>query len=310
MQPCKIYALLLFAAFFACQPASQPAQKASDLQGVELLPISQNPVSKFELDSVNRLVYSWLHNYNIQNSLAAQINTPIGFKRLPLKPGSFGEWLRYLPLKPSGTAVKLYNGNLKGNQELHAAVIDIDAGKSDLQQCADAVMRLRAEYFYSQKAVDEIHFNFTSGHKVSFADWSRGRKPVIQANEVSFSQPGSTQDTSYSNFKAYLRSIFTYAGTASLSKELQTVPLTDLQIGDVFIEGGFPGHAVIVLDMASDAAGNKVFLLGQGYMPAQDVHVLKNFMNESISPWYSVSFGEILNTPEWTFKAVDLKRFR
>ncbi len=36
---------------------------------------------------------------------------------------------------------------------------------------------------------------------------------------------------------------------------------------------------------------------------------MKNPNDDGISPWYSTDFGEILKTPEWTFKKVDLKRF-
>ena len=58
------------------------------------------------------------------------------------------------------------------------------------------------------------------------------------------------KDYSYKTFRKYLNMVFMYAGTASLSKELRTVPYTSLQAGDVFIKGGSPGHAVIVVDVA------------------------------------------------------------
>ena len=82
-----------------------------------------------------------------------------------------------------------------------------------------------------------------------------------------------------------------------------------MQAGDVFIQGGSPGHAVIIVDMAQDATGRKVFLLAQSYMPAQDVHVLKNPTGKRLSPWFAVPQGETLRTPEWTFKTSDLKCF-
>jgi hypothetical protein len=44
-------------------------------------------------------------------------------------------------------------------------------------------------------------------------------------------------------------------------------------------------------------------------MPAQEIQILKNPNNNKISPWYLSDFGEILKTPEWTFKKGDLKRF-
>ena len=107
-----------------------------------------------------------------------------------------------------------------------------------------------------------------------------------------------------------MRAIFNYAGTYSLEKELQQIPINDVQIGDVFIQGGFPGHAVVVVDMAENETGEKRFMLAQSYMPAQDIHILKNPTNRKLSPWYSTNFEGNLYTPEWTFEASDLRRFR
>ncbi|GAB3829783.1 hypothetical protein GCM10028895_45040 [Pontibacter rugosus] len=116
--------------------------------------------------------------------------------------------------------------------------------------------------------------------------------------------------TSYASFKDYLKVVFTYAGTLSLSNEMTTVAMEDLQIGDVFIKGGSPGHAVIVMDVAvNKTSGEKLFLMAQSYMPAQEIQVLKNPMNPTISPWYSTSFKDPLLTPEWTFQKNQLKRF-
>ncbi len=105
-------------------------------------------------------------------------------------------------------------------------------------------------------------------------------------------------------------SIFSYAGTASLSKELKPVQVEDMQIGDVFIRGGFPGHAVIVVDMAENVqTGEKLFMLAQSYMPAQDFHILVNPTDTGLSPWYNTNIGEELITPEWRFYKGELMRF-
>ena len=61
-----------------------------------------------------------------------------------------------------------------------------------------------------------------------------------------------------------------------------------MRIGDVFIIGGSPGHAVIVVDMAvNPETHEKVFLLAQSYMPAQQIQLLKNNNDPDLSPWYS-----------------------
>ena len=96
----------------------------------------------------------------------------------------------------------------------------------------------------------------------------------------------------------------------SLSQELKTVSINNLAVGDIFIQGGSPGQAVIVVDMAMNKnSGEKIFLLAQSYMPAQEIQILQNPSNKNLSPWYSTDFGNVLQTPEWTFKKADLKRF-
>jgi len=84
-----------------------------------------------------------------------------------------------------------------------------------------------------------------------------------------------------------------------------------MKIGDVFLKGEDPGHCVIVVDMAENLTnGEKLFMIAQSYMPAQDIHILKNLSNKEISPWYRLNFGESLNTPEWRFNKNQLVRFQ
>ena len=83
-----------------------------------------------------------------------------------------------------------------------------------------------------------------------------------------------------------------------------------VQPGDVLIKGGSPGHAEIVMDVAANNRGQKIYLLAQSYMPAQDIHVLRNFMNETLSPWYEVrSDNALILTPEYTFSPQQLRRW-
>ena len=272
----------------------------------EDVPVQPRPDTSIALSIYS---FPWLNESTTGERFVDRFPPPAGANRIMALRPSFADWLRHLPLQKEGHQVRLYNGDLKGNQRAQAAVFQIDIGRADLQQCADAVMRLRAEYLYSQQAYDAIHFNYTSGDKVAFADWSRGKKPRVQGNRVVFSSGGQAPDYSYRNFRSYLRQIFSYAGTASLSKEMTTVPVPEMEIGDVFIQGGFPGHAVIVIDMAITENGQKYFMLAQSYMPAQEIHILRNPGDANLSPWYPLDFGDDLSTPEWTFKAGDLKRF-
>jgi hypothetical protein len=254
--------------------------------------------------------FPWLQAYNYKEALCNNIPAPSGFKRKEVSQNSFGGWLRHLPLNLTDNTVYLHSGEKKYNQSAQFAVINIDVGNKDLQQCADAVMRLRAEYLFATNKINQIKFNYTNGTPIPFKKWSEGFYPKLQGNKVVW-VTSSKNNTTYDSFRKYIDNIFMYAGTASLSKELVKVNLANMKIGDVFIQGGFPGHALIVIDMAENATTKeKVFMLAQSYMPAQNIHVLKNPNNSSLSPWYSVADCEIeISTPEWTFTPNQLMRF-
>lgn len=162
------------------------------------------------------------------------IPLPEGYKRISPEQDSFGEWLRTVHLKKDNH-VYLYDGSLKKNQLAQFAVLDISVGKKDLQQCADAVMRLRAEYLFDQKRYSEIAFMDNNGKSYSWTG---------EDNKEAFSK--------------YLENVFGWCGSASLEKQLRPVEeLKDMKPGDVFIKGGFPGHAMLVTDMAENKEGKK-----------------------------------------------------
>ncbi len=238
-----------------------------------------------------------------------RILAPEGCTRIELPQGSFGEYLRNLPLKPDGSKVVYYNGEIKPN-DVYAAVIDLDVGKRDLQQCADSVIRLRAEYLYGKGLYDQISFNFTNGFKADYSNWIKGNRINVGGNKVSWGSGRGSAGTGYNSFRSYLDMVFAYAGTLSLSKEMKNIPIDEMQPGDVFIKGASPGHCVIVLDMAfNKETGKKYYIIAQGYMPAQDMQILKNPANQDGDPWYAVSSDEEIVTPEWTFTKDQLYRF-
>lgn len=241
--------------------------------------------------------------------LNERILTPSNYIRVSYLSNSFGVFLSEFPVKENGTKVLLYNGNEKNRQDVHAAVLDISVGNKDLQQCADAVMRLRAEYLYQTKQYSKLHFNFTNGFKADYSKWMQGYRIKVKGNKCSWYLAGKPS-VSREDFDAYLEMVFSYAGTLSLSKELKKKSMTDIQAGDVFIMGGSPGHAVIVMDVALHYKSNeRIFLLAQSYMPAQNIHVLKNFNDNAISPWYRLKEDQTLKTPEWNFLPGSLYSF-
>src|SRR5471030_2091632 len=86
------------------------------------------------------LVYSSISE---PDNVLTRFKTPVGYTQQKVEPNSFAQWLQNLPLKPVGTQTKTYRGDIARTDVYTAAVVDMSVGNQDLQQCADAVMRLR-----------------------------------------------------------------------------------------------------------------------------------------------------------------------
>jgi hypothetical protein len=214
------------------------------------------------------------------------IPLPDGYSRMAADSNSFAAWLRDIALKENKT-VYLFNGKEKLNQQAQFAVLNISVGNKNLQQCADAVMRLRAEYLYHEKQYAAI----------SFTDNEKGNYSL---------------DAPYTraHFMQFMERVFGMCGSASLAKQLKPVnDFANIKPGDVLIRGGFPGHAAMVMDVAINAAGKKIFILAQSYMPAQDIHILLNPLAATATSWYDVSDDYTITTPEYLFYRNELRQW-
>jgi hypothetical protein len=248
------------------------------------------------------------HSPNPYPTIGA-IPLPPGYSRLEASPNAFAAWLRHIPLKKDRT-VYLYNGSPKRNQDAQFAVLDVSVGHKDLQQCADAVMRLRAEFLYTARDFLNIDFYTEANVRLNFSEWANGERVRLNGSRLSsYTLPGGDHycDTR-ACFDNYLTTVFTYCGTRSLEKQLASIPLNRLTPGDVFIKGGSPGHAMLIVDAAEDKQGHRIYLLAQSYMPAQDIHIVNNPMDRFLSPWYRANLTQsIVETPEYTFAINQLR---
>ncbi|GAB3578502.1 DUF4846 domain-containing protein [Hymenobacter daeguensis] len=254
------------------------------------------------------LSYPWLaRSGKAAQPLAGRFAPPAGCRRVAVAAGSWGEWLRWLPLRPAGTPVHTFNGKPKARPEVVAAVVDIDVGTQDLQQCADAVIRLRAEYLFSHDP-NKVHFHLTTGYDFWFSDYVAGKTFQVRGEEV-LPATRPAEAPTHAALARYLIPTFGYAGTRSLSRELTPRPLQQVQPGDVLIHGGAPGHAVLVVDVAENPATHEKFmLLAQSYMPAQNIHVLRQ--RYGAGPWFRVAAADgVVSTPEWDFAETELAHF-
>ena len=94
---------------------------------------------------------------------------------------SYEEFIKNFPRKAS-TVVHDYKGNVIKQKSL--GVLDVRI--NSVQECADAAIRLRAEYFYRRKEYSKISFKLTSGLEVPFSKWAQGYRVKVNGNNATW----------------------------------------------------------------------------------------------------------------------------
>jgi hypothetical protein len=221
------------------------------------------------------------------------IPAPWGYERCEGSDSQYCSYLRLLPLRRKGSEVMLYTGGRARFQSLNYAIVDIPL-LSNAEQCADVCIRLRAEYLYYSKQYGNIHFKDVNGNTMRYSGGA-----------------------SRKSFENYLRRVYGVASTYSLSREMKTRRLSDMQPGDVFVYAAVDrpgnhkyGHAIMVVDVAENKKGKKAFLLAEGNTPARNIHIMRNFENPFHSPWFFLDDdADLLLLSVFTYKSKELRHF-
>ena len=220
-----------------------------------------------------------------------RFDTPEKFSRNQNYTG-FGKWLNNLSLKNNNTPVYTFDGQKKSNPNIYVGVLDLEQPKKNVQFNSNAIMSLRLEYFYREKKYNEID-----------------KLAKVLANPITYTT-FVKGDYSYPKFMDYLTHYLENSNSQTIAQLLKPISIKEIQVGDVFFQKEtIKNHAAIVMDLAQDKNGNKIFILAQSYYPSQDIHILSNPSNDLISPWYIAKKGTLL-TPEWRFLSSDLMRFK
>lgn len=316
--------VVLISLLCACEPTSQPPSIASAASTQRAAPtiVSAAPAasarataSQAPVDSTVRIdqKYPWIADPKcdapaVVGTLEERFAAPPGSKRVAVAHNSFGAWLRTLPLAEAGTPVLTYQGKVlhPASHENIAAVVAIDIGKADLQQCADSVIRLHAEWRWS-RGERSMAYRAAAGTQMTLESWLKGARPVADGPKLRWEETGRISEPTHSSFRRYLDDVFAWANTGSLAVQAKPIDVSDLQPGDFVIVAGSPGHAVLVLDLVTDDQGRRRALLGQGYMPAQSFQVLRP---DPSTPWFTIDASSAgLTTPFWpTFPWSSLRR--
>ena len=242
------------------------------------------------------------------NTVIDRVKIPEGYTRVKYAEASFQSFIQNYALKNYGTEVINYDGSKYFYQSGHIGVLDLSVPKNGLQQCADALIRLRSEYLWKTNQKNKIGFEFTSGHYCSWRKYAEGYRPIVKGNKVTFHKTAKSSYTK-ANFYNYLNLIYTYSGTLSLYTELPKIK-NNFEVGDMLVNPGTPGHIIMIVDKIKNKKGAVKYILAQGNTPAQSVHMLKNPTDTKMSPWYDLELNAYIEVPGYYFDEAKFVRFK
>lgn len=228
---------------------------------------------------------SYLYGVNEINkegmTIGTRFNPPAGYERKAAPKGSMAEFYRNYPMFPSTHHVTNCFGHTYDNTQ----VLKMDLIGDNIQQCADAAMRLRCEYLFKQKMYDKISFHASNANIWSYNSYlTKNNKKVSEES-----------------LREYMFYLFSWCGSKSLD-DYDTVPVkfNDIQVGDIACRGGSPGHVVTIVDIAYPVDGSKdtiAVLFAQSFQPAQETEIVEGRWY-ILSEYCTFDAGVYFNTEE------------
>ncbi|TGK10845.1 DUF4846 domain-containing protein [Leptospira stimsonii] len=194
----------------------------------------------------------------------SDIETPEGSSRISYPKESFSNFVRNLPLKSEPTLWTYQKENIIRRYDVLAVLNVPLLFRDDLEQCADFAMRIWAEYHKQKNLLNRFYLFDYNGRKKSFRE-------------------------SGMNYVSFLRKSFVSSNSYSLKKGGMSITEADLRPGDIFVqnETGGIGHASMVLDSAENSNGEKFYLIGFSFMPAQEMHIEKAPKKFGTKGWFT-----------------------
>jgi hypothetical protein len=194
------------------------------------------------------------------------IPVPHGCQRITYSNGSFSHWIQNLGLKDPPVIRNHRGAVVRPDFYSVWGVVRMPLlFQSNLEQCADFAMRFWAEYHKTTGKLDRLYlFDYD------------GKRNLFKLSGRSYVQ--------------FLKTAFANTNSHSLKQGCKSVDAADLMPGDLFVqnERGGVGHVSVVLDVCQTKDGNRLYLIGYSFMPAQEFHIEKARESYGIEGWFTL----------------------
>ncbi len=202
-----------------------------------------------------------------------EIKAPRGYAREDCRDNKYSSWLRSLPLKEEN-AIKRHDGSrVPDNYYNVFAVVDMPLlFTGNIEQCADWGFRFWSEYHRDSGMLNRLYLLDYSG------------------NKRYYSKSGM-------NYNGFLKYSMNYANSHSIKSGCDKVFSSDIRGGDMFVQNktGGIGHVSIVMDVCGNPAGEKLYLIGYSFMPAQQFHIERADDRYGREGWFTLEgYGKYL----------------
>lgn len=201
-----------------------------------------------------------------QDYTVRSMPSPEGCKKPTFPGNSYSAWIQNLPLKNDRRIVNFRQQEVRSSFYNVFAVVNMPLlFKADLEQCADFAMRFWAEYHKSTGKLDKLYlFDY------------HGKKQL-------YSQSGLS-------YRDFLKRAFARSNSYSIKAGAKTIEVAELSPGDMFVQNqkGGIGHVSIILDTCELRTGQRFYLIGYSFMPAQEFHIEKADSRYGLGGWFTL----------------------
>ncbi len=248
---------------------------------------------------------------NCFNEQISNLPTPDGFSTAVAAEDSYSQHIYSLPLEVDTTRAVRHDQSpaFECCRDYH--IIDLEfLFDADLEQCADMGYRLFAEYCFAVGQHERIDFRLQNGQRLSWPEWRNGKRLRYDRSTDRHLTYTVTADSSRQSFDQYLRFLFTWAGSWAVLKYADLVERDSLQPGDMIVQNrtGGMGHLSIICDICENEAGDRLYLIGSGWTPAQEIIIHRPGLSEGQGHWFTLA-GYQHHLADFDFGLLNFRRF-
>lgn len=196
------------------------------------------------------------------------IKVPEGYKRIIFSQSNYCSYIQNLPLKHNNRIYKWNGKRIWYASLIYNVLAVIDKPilfDEDLEQCADYSMRFWADYHKENNILDKLYLFDYNGNKKYFKDSNK-------------------------SFMKYLRWHMAFSNSYSIKVGGRSINIYEKLVpGDMFVQNldGKVGHVSVVVDAAENSDGDRIYLIGYSYIPAQEFHIEDAANQDSVGAWFT-----------------------